>query len=142
MTSGKKAVTHPFWSLAPNRKYLQQLITFFTYICIFHSLFYKRSQHPDPSKMALWDSSPPSSQCAGFLNKVVISFPNNSSLDYLALCDVSNMSLDSVTHGGSVLLTPALYIKGKMAEKFPKLINETKSCIQETGYTKQDKYQN
>ena len=52
------------------------------------------------------------------------------------------MSLDSVTHGGSVLLTPALYIKGKMAEKFPKLINETKSCIQETGYTKQDKYQN
>ena len=142
MTSGKKTLTNPFLGLAPNRKYLQQLITFFTYIHTFPSLFYKRSQYPDLSKMVLWDSSPPSSRCAGFLNKVAISCPNNSSLDYLALCGMSNISLDSVTDEGSVFLTPALYIKGKMAEIFPKLMNETKSCIQETGYIKQDKYQN
>ena len=35
--------------------------------------------------MVLWDTSPPSSQFAGFLNKVAIPCPNNSSLYFIGL---------------------------------------------------------
>ena len=45
--------------------------------------------------MVLWDTSPPSSQSAGFPNKVVIpvEFLNNLSLDLLACRAMSSMSL-------------------------------------------------
>ena len=46
--------------------------------------------------MVLWDTSPPSSRSAGFLNKVTIPCPNTSSLDLLACRVVSSTSLDSV----------------------------------------------
>ena len=47
-------------------------------------------------KMVLWDISPPSSWPANFLNEVLISCPNDLSLDLLACCAVSSMSLDLV----------------------------------------------
>ena len=47
--------------------------------------------------MVLWDTSPPSSQSAGFPNKVNIPCPNNWSPDLLACRVVSSISLDSVT---------------------------------------------
>ena len=53
--------------------------------------------------MVLWDTSPPSSRSSGFLNKVAIPYPSNSSLDLLACCAVSSMSLDSVTFPGATL---------------------------------------
>ena len=46
--------------------------------------------------MVLWDSSPPSSRSTGFLNKVAIYCPNNSSLDLLACRAASSTSLDWV----------------------------------------------
>ena len=49
------------------------------------------------SAMVLWDTSPPSFQYASSLNKVGLPCPNNLSLDLLACCVVSSMSLDSVT---------------------------------------------
>lgn len=48
------------------------------------------------SKMVLWDTSLTSSWFAGFLLKVVISWPNNSSLHLLTCCLASNTSLDWV----------------------------------------------
>ena len=45
----------------------------------------------------IWDTTPPSSQSAGFPNKVTIPCPNNSFLDLLACCVAVSMSLDSVT---------------------------------------------
>ena len=56
---------------------------------------YKRSLHSNLNKMVLCNTSPPSSQSAGFLNKVPIPFPNNSYLHLLACPEVSSMSLDS-----------------------------------------------
>ena len=47
--------------------------------------------------MVLWDSSPPSSQSAGFPNKVTIPCPNNLSLDLLTCRAASSTSLESVT---------------------------------------------
>lgn len=47
--------------------------------------------------MVLWNTSPPPSQPAGFLNKIAISCPNNSSLDLLACCEMRSRSLNSVT---------------------------------------------
>ena len=47
--------------------------------------------------MVLWNTSPPSSRSAGFLNKVVIPCPNSLSLDLLVCRAVSSMSLDLVT---------------------------------------------
>ena len=44
--------------------------------------------------MVLWDTSPPSSPSAGFLNKVAILCPNNLSLDLLACREASSTSLD------------------------------------------------
>lgn len=36
--------------------------------------------------MVLWDASPPSSPSAGFVDKVAIPGPSNSSLDYWPVC--------------------------------------------------------
>ena len=47
--------------------------------------------------MVLQDTSPPSSQSAGLLNKVAIPCPSNSSLNLLACRAVSSMTLNSVT---------------------------------------------
>ena len=44
---------------------------------------YKRILIPNSGYMVLWDISPLSSRSAGFLNKVAVSCPNNSSLDLL-----------------------------------------------------------
>ena len=46
--------------------------------------------------MVLWDTSPPSSQSAGFLRKVAIPCLNTSSLDVLSCHAASSMSLDLV----------------------------------------------
>ena len=54
--------------------------------------------------MVLWDTSPQSSRSAGFLNKVAIPCPNNSSLNLLACRAMSSMSLAWVT----VVLHPLL----------------------------------
>ena len=48
-------------------------------------------------KMVLWDTCPPSFQSAGFPNKVAIPCAGNWSLDLLACCVVSSMTLDLVT---------------------------------------------
>ena len=48
--------------------------------------------------MVLWGTNPPSSQPAGFPNKVVIPCANTMSLDLLACHAVSSTSLDSVTN--------------------------------------------
>ena len=58
--------------------------------------WYKRSLNSSSEKMVLWDTSPPSSQSAGFLNKVIIQCPNSLSLDVSACCVVSRTRLDSV----------------------------------------------
>ena len=48
--------------------------------------------------MVLWDSSPASSQSAGFLNKVAIPCLNSLSLSMYLVChEASSMSLNSVT---------------------------------------------
>ena len=47
--------------------------------------------------MVLWDTSPPSSWSAGFLNKVTIPCSNTSSLNLLACRVTSSMNFDSVT---------------------------------------------
>ena len=47
--------------------------------------------------MVLWDTSPPSSWSAGFLNKVAIPCPNTLSLDLLTCRGVSSRKLNSVT---------------------------------------------
>ena len=47
--------------------------------------------------MVLWDTSPSSSQSAGFPNKVAIPCPDTSSPDLLACREASSMSLDLVT---------------------------------------------
>ena len=48
--------------------------------------------------MVIWDTSLPLSWSAGFLNKVAIPCPRNSSFDFLACCVSSSMSLDLVTN--------------------------------------------
>ena len=48
----------------------------------------------------LWDTSPPSSPSAGFLNKVAIPCPKDSSLNFLACPVASGTSLDSATLSG------------------------------------------
>ena len=75
------------------------------YLLTSPSLLYKRNQHPNPGKMALWDTSLPSFQSAGFLNKVDILCPNEFSLHVLACCAASSRGLDSVTksHPGNCL---------------------------------------
>ena len=57
----------------------------------------KRSRNSNSGKMVLWDTSPPSSLSASFLNKVTIPCPSNLSLDLLAYRVGSSMSLDLVT---------------------------------------------
>ena len=64
------------------------------------SLFYERNQHSNPGKMILQNTSPPSSQSAGFPNKVTIACHNTSSLDLLTYHAVSNMNLNSVSSPG------------------------------------------
>lgn len=49
--------------------------------------------------MVLWDTSPPFSWPAAFLNKVPVPCCNSSSLDLLACLEASTKSLDSVTDG-------------------------------------------
>ena len=61
---------------------------------------YKRSLGSNSDKMVLWDTSPPSSQSAGFLNKVAIPWLKNSSLTVSASRATSNTSLNLVTVGG------------------------------------------
>ena len=46
--------------------------------------------------MVLWNTSLPSSQSAGFLNKVAILHPSNSNFNSLACSSLSSMNLDSV----------------------------------------------
>ena len=58
---------------------------------------HKRSLNSNSGKVVLWDTSPSSSQSAGFPNKVTIPCLNNSSLDLLVFCVASSPSLDSVT---------------------------------------------
>ena len=65
--------------------------------CKNKGFYHKRSLNSNLGKMALWDTNPPSSQSAGFLNKGSISCPNNLSLDLLACHVTSSGSLDSVT---------------------------------------------
>jgi len=48
-------------------------------------------------KIVLWNTSQPSSQSGGFLNKVVIPCPQNSSLNLLACHIAISTSSDSVT---------------------------------------------
>ena len=47
---------------------------------------YKRSQNSNLGKVVLWDTSPPSSQSAGFQSKVAGLCPSNSCFDLLAGC--------------------------------------------------------
>ena len=53
----------------------------------------KRSLISNLGKMVLRDMSLPSSQSAGFLNKVALPCPSSSSLDLLACCAVSKDEL-------------------------------------------------
>lgn len=46
--------------------------------------------------MGFGDMNPPSSQSAGFLKKIVVTYPNTSSLDSLSCQVVSRLSLDLV----------------------------------------------
>ena len=57
----------------------------------------KRSLNSNSGKVVLWEMSPPSSQSAGFPNKVAIPCLSNSSLHLLACCAGSNISSDLVT---------------------------------------------
>ena len=52
--------------------------------------------------MVLWGMSLPSSWSAGFLNKVTIPCPSNSSLGLSVCCVVGSASLDLVTLGAGV----------------------------------------
>lgn len=52
-------------------------------------LGYKTSPNSNSGKMALWDTSPSSSQSSGFLNKTSIPYPPKSSLDLLTCRTVS-----------------------------------------------------
>lgn len=73
--------------------------------------------------MVLWDTGPPSSGSAGFLNRVTIPCPNNLSLSLLACHVVSTMNLVLVTFylwlSGfkSVLYMPDLTISQKCGQK-------------------------
>ena len=53
--------------------------------------------------MVLWDTGPPYSCSAGFLNKVTIPCPRDSYLYLLACWVVSSASLDSVIFPGATL---------------------------------------
>ena len=57
---------------------------------------YKRNLNSNLGKMVLWDTSLPSSQSAGFPNKVAILHPNDSNCSSLACSSLSSMNLDSV----------------------------------------------
>lgn len=46
--------------------------------------WYIRSLNSNSDKIAIWDTIPPSSQSAGFLDKISIPSPRNLSLDFLA----------------------------------------------------------
>ena len=62
------------------------------------------SPHPSLSisgNTVVWDMSPPSSQFAGFPDKVVVPCPNTWSLDSLACRSVRSTSLDLVIHSHS-----------------------------------------
>ena len=73
--------------------------------------------------MVLWDTSPPSSRSAGFLNQVAISCLNDSSLDLLACREASRMSLDLVTvpqlQGGVFLVVDMCYHAGGHVVEIP-----------------------
>lgn len=100
MTTEKKKWTHPLWSLAGTRKYLQQLIIFPTllpHLSLFDLLKKKKKKAPNPHRMVLWDTSQPSSWFAGFWNKAALPSPNSSSFDSLSCAMVNSKSLDSAT---------------------------------------------
>lgn len=104
MDAGKKKLTHPPWSLAGTRKYLQQCIIVF---CLFVSFYFTSSTphlcyiketsfQPSKPRMIPWNPSPPS-WSVGFPNKVTSTFSNNL-LPHLLACHVaSSMSLNPVT---------------------------------------------
>ena len=83
MAARRKKLTYPLWSLAGTWLYP------FPFSC-------KRSQNSNSGTLVLWDTSPSSSQSAGFLNKVTIPRPNNSSVDLLVCRVVSSTSLNLV----------------------------------------------
>ena len=102
-------MTRPTWAGASTKDYhipsgvwpesrsLQQPAPPNTHTDTHTHFYYKRSLNANSSKMVLWDTSPPSSRSAGFLNKVTIPCPNISSLNLWACCAVSSMSLELVT---------------------------------------------
>ena len=95
MAAGRKKWTHPLWSLTRTR----------TLPLPFQ---YKRSLKSNTGKMFLWDTSSPSSQSAGFLDKASIPCPSSSSLDLLACCVASSMSsVTDLVLSASLLLLPS-----------------------------------
>lgn len=70
----------------------------FSFLCCFLTypvLFSERNYHPNLQDGS-WDTSPPSSWSAGFLNKDIIPCSNNSGLNLLACHMASAISLDPV----------------------------------------------
>ena len=62
--------------------------------------------------MVFGDTSPPSSQSAGFWNKAAIPCPNHSSLDLLAYCVGSSMSWEQNCYVKSGQLTGEMMQRG------------------------------
>lgn len=62
--------------------------------------------------MVLWDSSPPSSLCTVFVNKVAIPCPNSLSPDWLAYPVVSSTSLDLLTNFSGLARSCCLWPEG------------------------------
>ena len=58
--------------------------------------WYKRSLNSKLVNTVLQDTGPPSSQSAGFLNKVNVPCPSNFSLNLMPCCVVSSMSFELV----------------------------------------------
>lgn len=111
IAAGKKKLIYPLWCLARTRKYLQQFIIILTLPHhLSPSLFHKRNQYTNPSKMVLQDIGPPSSRSSGFPNKAAILCPNNLSVNLLACHVASSMSFDLVTLG--LVSLPSLFACG------------------------------
>ena len=88
------------------------------------SLLSQKSRNSNSGKVVLWETSPPSSRSAGFLNKVTIPCPNTSSLDVLACHAVNSISLDSVAEALPQII-PYLIISENLYPKTSNLEGDT-----------------
>ena len=114
MTAGRKKLTHPL----PEADRNQEMFDFTP-----SPFSIKKAWILTQARWVLWGTSPPSSQFAGFPNKVTIPCSSNLSLDLLACCVASSTSLDSVTHWqNTYYYNPPFTDKGlRLWNNWPKL---------------------